>query len=174
MICLDGALPTELRPVTQAEAFSMVAWLHRHLDPPEGWVCGVGLALVGGDLMGGGILCRPVAPKTAKDKGVAEISRVAVPEGFRNANSKLYASLRDAARALGYWKVQTFTLASESGASLRAVGFVLVRPAAEDKPRPAGAWGLSRPGRTASLFGEPEIQPEPKNRWECLLRKEPA
>lgn len=165
MICLDGSRPLALHPVTQAEVFAMVTWLHRHLDPPEGWVCGVGIALDGA-LVGGGILCRPVAPKTAKDRGVAEISRVAIPEGFRNANSRLYASLRDAARGLGYWKVQTFTLASESG----AVGFKLVRPASEDKPRPAGAWGLSR---TGSLFGEPEIAPEPKNRWECLLRQEP-
>ena len=165
----------ELVPVTQAEAFAIVAKIHRHLDPPRGWVCGVGLA-VGGSrrLVGAGILCRPVSPKTAKDKGVAEISRTAVPAGLRNGNSKIYGALRDAARALGYWKVQTFTLASESGASLRAVGFKLERPAAEDRSRQPGAWGLSRPGRTPSLFGEPEIQVEPKNRWECLLREEPA
>lgn len=83
-------------------------------------------------------------------------------------------ALRDVARALGYWKVQTFTLQSESGASLRGAGFVLERPAAEDKARPKGAWGRSRPGRSANLFGEPEISTEPKNRWVCLLGPEPS
>ena len=161
----------ELVPVTQAEAFAIIAKVHRHLDPPEGWVGGVGLA-VDGELVGSGILCRPVSPRTAKERGIAEISRVAVPEGLRNGNSKIYAALRDAARALGYWKVQTFTLASESGASLRAVGFKLVRPAAEDSPRRHGQWASNR--RTASLFPDAEVVQEPKNRWECLLRKEPA
>lgn len=162
----------ETVPVTKAEAFAMIAKVHRHLDPPEGWVCGVGLAL-DGELVGSGILCRPVAPKTAKDRRISEIARVAVPAGLRNANSMVYAALRDAARALGYWKVQTFTLESESGASLRAVGFKLVRPAAEDSPRRPGQWDSNR--RTPTLFPElePEIAGEPKNRWECILRKEP-
>lgn len=164
----------EIVPVTQAEAFALIARVHRHLKkPPEGWICGVGLA-VDGAIVGSGLLGRPVAPKTSKDKGICEISRTAVPEGCRNGNSKVYAALRDAARALGYWKVQTFTLASESGASLKGAGFKLVRPASDDVERPAGAWGLSRSGRTASLFGEPATATEPKNRWECLLREEPT
>lgn len=113
-----------------------------------------------------------MAPAIARDRRIVEITRVAVPEGIRNGCSKVYAALRDMARAAGYWKVQTYTLASESGASLRAVGFVLVRPANEDGgQRRHGQWGAHR--RTLSLFGEPEIASEPKNRWECVLRAEP-
>lgn len=162
----------EIVPITQGEAFRFVHLVHRHLDPPEGWICGVGLER-DGELVGAGILGRPVAPKTAKDRFVAEITRTAILEGVRNGNSKVYAALRDSAKSLGYRKVQTFTLPHESGASLRAVGFVLVRPWQDDEPRRPGQWGRSRAGRTFNLFGEPEAATQPKNRWECLLRGAP-
>ena len=59
----------ELVPVTQAEAFAMIVKVHRHLKrPPEGWVCGVGLA-VDGVLVGAGLIGRPVAPKTSAVNG---------------------------------------------------------------------------------------------------------
>lgn len=163
----------ELAPVFQDEAFDLIYEVHRHLDDPEGWLGGVGL-VADGLLVGAGILSRPVAPWTASDRRICEITRVAVPEGIRNGSSKLYAALRDMARSQGYWKVQTFTLPSESGASLRGAGFVLVRPWEQDTPRKPGQWASNR--RHPSLFGpEPlsEAESSPKNRWECVLRAEP-
>jgi hypothetical protein len=40
-------------------------------------------------------------------------------------SSKLYAAAIRAARAMGYRKIITYTLPEESGASLKAVGFIL-------------------------------------------------
>ena len=46
-------------------------------------------------------------------------------EGFKNAVSKLYSSVCKAAKAFGYKKVITYTLATETGSSMKAVGFKL-------------------------------------------------
>ena len=58
-----------------------------------------------------------------------------------NANSMLYAAAWRAAKALGYQRLITYTLASESGSSLRAAGYRVV---AERGPR--RGWSVpSRP-----------------------------
>jgi hypothetical protein len=44
-------------------------------------------------------------------------------EEHRNASSRLYAAALRAARAMGYLCAVTYTLPTESGASLKAVGF---------------------------------------------------
>ncbi len=45
-------------------------------------------------------------------------------DGTKNANSFLYAACRRAVQALGYLRIITYTLKTESGASLRAVGWM--------------------------------------------------
>lgn len=72
-------------------------------------VCGV--AIVG----------RPVA-RMNQDGFTLEILRVAT-DGTKNACSALYAACWRAARAMGYRKVITYVLASESGVSVKAAGF---------------------------------------------------
>ena len=52
-----------------------------------------------------------------------EITRVCT-NGERNACSMLYGACVRAARALGYKKVITYTLVSETGASLKAANFI--------------------------------------------------
>ncbi|HBA4330140.1 TPA: hypothetical protein J5G02_005064, partial [Escherichia coli] len=47
--------------------------------------------------------------------------------GERNANSALYGAVWRAAKAMGYQRCITYTQADESGASLRAAGFVRVK-----------------------------------------------
>lgn len=51
------------------------------------------------------------------------MTRVAT-DGTYNACSILYAAAARAAKAMGYERIQTFTLPSEGGASLRASGWV--------------------------------------------------
>jgi hypothetical protein len=55
-----------------------------------------------------------------------EVTRVAT-DGTRNTNSLLYGAAWRTARALGYRRLVTYTLPSESGASLRAVGWTLLK-----------------------------------------------
>lgn len=51
-----------------------------------------------------------------------EVNRTCT-DGTKNANSMLYGACRRAAFALGYRKLLTYTLPSESGGSLRAAGW---------------------------------------------------
>jgi hypothetical protein len=60
------------------------------------------------------------------DGRTLEVTCVAT-DGTRNACSFLYGAMRRASRALGYARTITYTLPSESGASLRAAGYRLVK-----------------------------------------------
>lgn len=71
--------------------------------------------------MGVAVVGLPKA-RMAMDGWTLEITRVAT-DGTRNACSLLYGASRRAAFALGYTRILTYTLAEESGASLRASGF---------------------------------------------------
>lgn len=156
----------ELVPVTLGEARKFVALHHRHNKPPVGWKVGVGLAL-GGELVGVGILSRPVARKLAtQEPRTIEITRVCTT-GARNANSRLYGALCRAAAALGYTAAVTYTLEEESGASLRAAGFALEGPATT---RADQTWDMpSRPRVQTNLLGEETIPMGPKLRWRRTL-----
>jgi hypothetical protein len=76
---------------------------------PDSAICGV--AIVG----------HPVA-RMLQDGWTAEVSRLAT-DGTQNACSMLYAACWRAARALGYRRLVTYTLASEPGTSLIAAGW---------------------------------------------------
>ena len=76
-------------------------------------------------LQGVAVIGRPCA--RAFDNGLtAEVSRTCT-DGARNANSKLYGACRQIAKAMGYERLITYTEDGESGASLKAAGFVLVK-----------------------------------------------
>lgn len=73
-------------------------------------------------LVGVAIAGRPVA--RALDDGLTlEVARTCT-DGTRNANSMLYGAIWQAARAMGYTRCVTYTQHDESGASLRAAGWV--------------------------------------------------
>lgn len=154
----DWAVTVNLRPVTLAEARRFVGEHHRHNLPPRGWLFGVGIEVYG-ELVGVAVAGRPVA--RALDDGLTvEITR-ACTLGHGNANSMLYGALRRAAKALGYRRVYTYTLAEESGCSLRAAGFVMD---AELAARPT--WDTpSRARDQTDLFGNERRPAGPKVRW---------
>lgn len=117
-------MPTlELVPVTFRQANAFVAQLHRHHKPVRGWVFGVGLVDGDGVLRGVAMAGRPVA-RALQDGRTLEVSRTCT-DGCENANSMLYGAIWRAARALGYRRAYTYTEEGESGASLRAAGWVL-------------------------------------------------
>lgn len=167
--------PLVALPTDQAEAFAFVGLHHRHLKDVLLPGCRYALAIArDGEMVGAAVMGRPIAQKTSAKPGIMEIARTCVLAGVMGGNSKLYRMCSNIAAELGYWKIQTFTLESESGVSLRAAGFFLERPASEDSERRPNQWGHSRKGRTLNLFGEPEVALERKNRWVRILGKEPA
>lgn len=79
----------------------------------------------GEKVVGCSVIGRPVARMNA-DGWTAEVTRLCVLEGIANGCSMLYRASWRAARALGYRRLLTYTLASENGASLRGAGFKLL------------------------------------------------
>lgn len=143
-------------PLTIREASAFVARHHRHRRAPQGGLFALGLA-VGTDVVGVAIVGRPVA-RALQDGWTAEVTRVcSEPAAPKGTVSKLLTLAKRAAQALGYRRVVTYTLDSESGASLRGAGW---REVARVR---AGSW--SRPSRPrVDLYPDQD-----KIRWEAPL-----
>jgi len=108
-------------PLSLAEANAFVALHHRHHKPTVGHKFSLGVADEDGVVRGVAIVGRPVSRHL--DNGWAlEVNRVAT-DGCANACSALYGAAWRAAKALGYRRLVTYTLASESGTSLKASGW---------------------------------------------------
>lgn len=112
----------EIVPVTLKQAAAFVTEQHRHHGPPRGWKFGVGLADLDGTLRGVATAGRPVA-RALDDGRSIEVNRTCT-DGYPNANSMLYGAIWRAAKSLGYLRAYTYTQDGESGASLRAAGWV--------------------------------------------------
>lgn len=110
-------------PVTKTTARQFIAENHRHNGPPTSAQVSLAVGLeVEGKLIAVGTAGYPVA-RYQNDGVTLEVNRVCVAEVSKNANSALYGALARAAKALGYERLITYTLHSESGVSLRASGF---------------------------------------------------
>jgi hypothetical protein len=114
----------EIVPISITDASEFVRRVHRHHPPPVSGKFAVAIANDQEHVVGVGIAGRPVA-RGLDDGWTVEVTRVAT-DGARNACSKLYAACWRAARALGWRKLITYTLDSESGASLRGAGWKVV------------------------------------------------
>ena len=101
----------ELRPISLRDARFFIAAHHRHHDPPQGAKIAVAAWHLG-SMVGVAMLGRPVS-RMLDNGDTAEVIRVAT-DGTRNACSFLYGAAKRAAQALGYRKVLTYTLESES------------------------------------------------------------
>ncbi len=108
-------------PVTFRQACAFVAELHRHAKPPRGHKFSIGLQC-GGKLVGVVMAGRPVA-RSLDDGLTIEVNRTCT-DGTANANSMLYGAAWRAAKAMGYRRAITYTQHDESGASLRAAGWI--------------------------------------------------
>lgn len=116
----------DLQPIDWEEAVAFIALHHRHHLPPVGWKFGIGVNQENFDgervVVGVITVGRPVARML--DTGwTLEVTRCCVAEGHPGAASKLYGAAWRATQALGYKRLITYTLKSEGGASLRAVGW---------------------------------------------------
>lgn len=148
----------DLRPCSRDVGNNFIAKFHRHSKPVRQAICWVS-AWMGDRMVGVACAERPKAGGNC-DGFTIEITRNCVTEGVKNACSFLYGALCRAAKPLGYLRAITYTLATESGASLRAAGF---RPVAKVKGR---SWTEQKKRRRLFDNG-PEVAD--RVRWERTL-----
>ena len=140
----------EVQPITLAEAKVFIEEHHRHHKPPVGWK--FGLAVNDGEKVVGVVTVgRPVA-RRLDDGWTLEVTRCCT-DGTKNVASMLYAAAWRAARAMGYTRLITYTLADdEPGTSLTAAGWRVVH---------------STPGRSWSVPSRPRVDKHPLQRRLC-------
>jgi len=110
----------ELVPIKQKEAQAFVKKNHRTHKATIGSVFQIAVAK-NGVIVGVVVVGRPSARMI--DKGwTLEVTRLCT-DGTKNACSMLYAAAWRVAKNLGYKKLITYILASESGVSLEAAGW---------------------------------------------------
>ena len=147
----------EIVPINLAEANEFVRNFHRHNKPTQGGKFAIGLSTETG-LCGVVIVGRPIA-RLIQDDFTAEVLRLCVKDDSpRNSCSKLYASSWRASKAMGYRKLITYTLQSESGESLRGAGFKIVA-----QTKHSGKGWMNRPNRDwQPVYGQLKF------RWEMV------
>ena len=145
-------------PLSLIEANLLVAVWHRHHTPVVGHRYSLGVVDESGVAHGAAIVGRAPNRNAGHDREVVEVTRL-VTDGTRNACSMLYGAAARVARHMGFARIQTYVLGSESGTSLKASGWVHEGTAA--KPM----WH-SRPGRATDSSGR-------KERWALELASAP-
>lgn len=136
----------DTRPISFEDAARWVNERHRHLPAPIGHKFSIAAVDRWGRMFGVVMVGRPVA-RHQDDGMTLEVNRCCT-DGTKNACSFLYAAAARAAKALGYARIITYTLDTEPGTSLRAVGWYgagNVRPEPWDRP--------ARQRRTPDLVG---------------------
>jgi hypothetical protein len=128
--------------IDQAKARDFVRRHHRHHDPDQGWRFGLGAWTGERGLAGVIVVGRPRTNSIDQER-VVEVTRCCT-DGTRNACSFLYARAAEAAAALGFDAIITYTLDAEAGASLRALGWW-----GETAATPGKSWSHARRLREA-------------------------
>ena len=143
----------QLVPMSIKEARDYVNQYHRHNKAPQGGKFAIGCS-DGDGLVGVAIVGRPV--NHSLDNGsTAEVLRVCTTEESpKNTCSFLYGACWRASKAMGYTRIITYTLQTESGASLKGAGFKII---AETKP---GTWHQYRDREWQPIYGQMKF------RWE--------
>jgi len=146
----------ELCPVSLREAAAFVRLYHRHHKKTNAHKFAIG-AVERGALVGVVIVARPVS-RMRDDGTTLEVARLCT-DGTFNCCSFLLAAAARAARALGYRRIQTYTLPEEGGASLRGAGWRF------DAETRGGPWRDRPDGRNRTN----EHPIGSKHRWELAL-----
>lgn len=110
----------QIVPINQADAKLYVQRYHRHHKPPVGSVFQLACSK-DGKVVGVAMVGRPVA-RRLDDGWTLEVNRCCT-DGTKNACSILYSAAWRVAKNLGYKKLITYILESETGTSLRASGW---------------------------------------------------
>jgi hypothetical protein len=148
-------------PITLKEANNFVENFHRHngRTARDGGKWAIGVS-TGEELVGVAIVGNPLSA-TLMDGFTAEVLRVCVVDHAPiGVNSFLYSRCWQIWRLMGGRKLVTYTLAEESGASLKSAGWQIV---GEVKPHDRWAEKTTRDGLARSwqpIYGQLKI------RWE--------
>lgn len=143
------------KPITLKEANAFVGKVHRHHGVTRGCKFAVCLESVDGRIVGVAICGRAVS-RMVDQRMTLEVTRLAT-DGTKNACSKLYGACARVAREMGYTKIQTYVLASETGTSLIGSGWV------REAEVPGRGWSCPSRGRVD------KHPTEAKARWAKLL-----
>ena len=114
--------PLYVVPVELREANAAISAWHRHHKPVIGHRFSLGVIDSDGVLHAVAVVGRPVARLAGHPRDVAEVTRLA-SDGTPNSCSMLYGAAVAACRAMGFVRIQTYTLESEVGVTLRAAGW---------------------------------------------------
>jgi len=153
-------------PATLPTANSFVASLHRHHGVLPGgfaWFCLLAVSTDGGVVCGSAICGRPTN-RNNDDGQTVEVIRLAT-DGTRNAPSLLLGAAARAARAIGAWRIITYTLEYESGASLRGAGWT-------EEKRNIKSWWTHAGSRTPAV--DRDHMSAKKVRWAKHFKESPS
>lgn len=127
-----------IKTVTLKTANDFVEAHHRHHKRVVGHKFSIGAFTRDGFLCGVAIVGRPVS-RHRDDGETLEVTRLCT-DGTKNACSFLYSAAARAGKSLGYKKIGTYVLSSESGVTLKASGWTCLGE------RGGGSWSsTSRP-----------------------------
>jgi len=149
-----GAVRLTIQPITQVLANEYITLVHRHHGATTPGPASFSIAAVDPESVIRGVATAgiPNAANRLKDGfRTMEVVRVAT-DGTPNACSALYAACGRAARALGFSRIITYVLDTETGTSIRAAGWT------QDEGTFGNQSWANRPGRTGKNLG-------PKGRW---------
>ena len=111
----------EIIPISLKEANRFIEKHHRHSGRAQGCKFCVALSDGQGTLHGVAIVGRPIS-RYLDDGRTAEVTRLCT-DGILNGCSFLYGCCARIAREMGFRKIITYTLDTETGASIRAAGW---------------------------------------------------
>ena len=158
------AIPIELK-----DANEFVGRLHRHHLPVHRDKFRIACQADDGHLCGVGQCARPVS-RNLDDGKTIEVVRVCT-DGTENACSFIYSRLARISKEMGYERIITYILESESGTSLKASGWTKVAAG-------CGGYSWNTPSRPReivdgqlSFIQQREKYPtEKKQRWQKILK----
>lgn len=154
-----------VRPISIREANAYVEKHHRHHGAKTG--CRFAIAAYDDDGLHGVAICSNPVARNADDGLTLEVARLCT-DGTKNACSILYGACARIAKDMGFNKIQTYILESESGTSLKVTGWVCEgeagRPSWNDK------WASERQKKRIEykqmeLFESKSPPKEMKTRW---------
>lgn len=145
-----------IQPISLKDANAFVELHHRHNKKVTGCKFCIS-AIQDNNIIGVAICGRPVS-RHLDDGLTLEVNRLCT-DGTKNASSYLYSRCKKIAVLLGYKKVITYTLQSESGSSLKAIGAIIEKKTEHNKQ-----WNDS--GNVKRNFQA--VTTAPKYRWSLL------